>query len=285
MSGLEKVEDIIKKNEKKILENWIKAQLENIDTLRRDLISETDLRTESLNFLREFIKAIRLGIKEDISGPEYDKIREFLIKISRSRAVQGFTPSETATFVFSLKEALLPFMQEAYKTNVDELLRITTGMNNLLDKFGLLSFEEYSRGREEIIKEQADSLIEISLPVMKLWEDIVSVPIIGTLDSRRAKLVTENLLNKIVEFGYKYAIIDVSGVPIIDSQVANHLLKTIRAVKLLGANTIMTGIRPDVAQVLVELGIDLSEVSTNAVFAGGLEYAFNKLGYSIEKTR
>jgi len=285
MSGLEKIEDIIKKNEAKILKRWITLQLENIDTIRRDLISEADLRSESNNFLRDFTEAIKLGIKEDIAGPEYEKIRELLIKLSRNRATQGFTPTETATFVFSLKEALLPYVQEAYKTDVEELLRVTTGLNNLLDKLGLQSFEEYSRGRETLIKEQTESLIELSLPVMKLWEDIVSVPIIGTLDSRRAKLVTENLLNKIVKFGYKYAILDISGVPVIDSQVANHLLKTVRAVKLLGANTILTGIRPEVAQVLVELGIDLSEVITSAVFAGGLEHAFNKLGYTIEKTR
>jgi len=149
----------------------------------------------------------------------------------------------------------------------------------------LQSFEEYSRWREELITEQTESLIELSLPVMKLWEDIMSVPIIGILDSRRAKIITENLLSKIVEFGYKYAIIDISGVPIIDSKVANHLLKTVRGVKLLGADTILTGIRPDVAQVLVELGVDLSEVITKSVFAGGLEHAFKDLGYTVEKKR
>lgn len=285
MSGYDKVEDIIKKNEVKILKRWIALQLANIDTLRRDLISEADLRNESNNFLRNFTEAIKLGIKEDITGPEYEKVKEILIKISRNRAIQGFTPSETATFVFSLKEAILPYMQEAYKSDVEEMLTVTTGLNNLLDKLGLQSFEEYSKGRESVIRGQAESLIELSLPVMKLWEEIVTVPIIGTLDSKRAKIVTENLLNKIVEFGYKYAIIDISGVPIIDSQVANHLLKTVRGVKLLGANAILTGIRPDVAQVLVELGVDLSEVTTSAVFAGGLELAFNKLGYTVEKKR
>jgi len=260
-------------------------QLENIDTLRLDLISEADLRTDSTKILREFTLAIRLGISADIMNPEFDKVREFLTIISRNRAIQGFTPSETATFVFSLKEAILPYIQEAYKDNLETILATTTNINNLLDKFGLLSFEEYSKGREELIKEQTDSLIELSLPVIKLWEDIVAIPIIGILDSRRAKLVTDNLLNKIVEFGYKYAIIDISGVPIIDSKVANHLLKAVRGIRLIGADTILTGIRPDVAQVLVELGVDLSEVTTSAVFAGGLEIVFKKLGYTIEKKR
>lgn len=285
MSGIKNIEELIRKNESQILKRWIKLQLENIETLRNDLLSEADLRTESTNLLREFTLAIRFGIKKDIMSSEYSKVREILIKISRTRASQGFTPSETATFIFSLKEALLPFVQEAYKTNVEEMLEITTSINNLLDKFGLQSFEEFTRGREELIKEQIESIIELSLPVLKVWENIVSVPIIGTLDSRRAKLVTENLLNKIVEFGYKYAIIDISGVPIIDSQVANHLLKTVRGVKLLGAETILTGIRPDVAQVLVELGVDLSEVVTSAVFSGGLDHAFKQLGYTIEKKR
>jgi len=285
MSGIEKIEEVIRKNESKILKRWVKLQLQNIDTLRRDLISEADLRTESATFLQEFTSAIKFGIKEDITGSEYEKVREFLIKISRSRATKGFSPSETATFIFSLKEAILPLMQEVYRSDVDKMLTITTGMNNLLDKLGLQSFEEYSKGREELISEHAESLIELSLPVMKLWDEIISVPIIGTLDSRRAKLVTEALLNKIVEFGYKYAIIDISGVPIIDSQVANHLLKTVRGVKLLGANTILTGIRPEVAQVLVELGVDLSEVVTSAVFSGGIEHAFKQLGYTIEKKR
>jgi len=285
MSGIEKIEEVIRKNESKILKRWVKLQLQNIDTLRRDLISEADLSTESATFLQEFTSAIKFGIKEDITGSEYEKVREFLIKISRSRATKGFSPSETATFIFSLKEAILPLMQEVYRSDVDKMLTITTGMNNLLDKLGLQSFEEYSKGREELISEHAESLIELSLPVMKLWDEIISVPIIGTLDSRRAKLVTEALLNKIVEFGYKYAIIDISGVPIIDSQVANHLLKTVRGVKLLGANTILTGIRPEVAQVLVELGVDLSEVVTSAVFSGGIEHAFKQLGYTIEKKR
>jgi rsbT co-antagonist protein RsbR len=285
MSGIEKIEEVIRKNESKILKRWIKLQLGNIDTLRRDLISEADLRTESATFLQEFTLAIRFGIKKNITDSEYEKVREFLIQLWRRRAAQGFTPSETVTFLFSLKEAILPFIEESYKSDVDAMIENITGMNNILDKFGLQSFEEFTSGRDELIKEQADSIIELSLPVMKLWDDIVSVPVIGTLDSRRAKLVTESLLNNIVEFGYKYAIIDISGVPIIDSQVANHLLKTVRGVKLLGAKAILTGIRPEVAQVLVELGVDLSEVITSAVFAGGLEHAFKKLGYTIEKKR
>ena len=285
MSGLEKVEELLRNKEKDILESWIKAQLENISTMRRDLISNTDLRAESINFLREFTIAIKLGVTDDVTGPEYDKIREFLINISRSRALLGFTPSETATFVFSLKESILPYIQEEYKGDVDELLRVINGVSNLLDKLGLLSFEEYSKGREEVIKEQIESLIELSLPVMKLWDDILAVPIIGVLDSKRAKIITENLLNMIVEFGAKYAIIDITGVPMIDSQVANHLFKTIQAVRLLGADAVITGIRPDVAQTLVELGIDLGEVVTSAVLAGGLEHVFKKLGYTIEIKR
>jgi len=282
MVALERVEKLLKEKDKKILEFWIKNQLSST-SLRRDLIPEGKLREESIKFIDEFGRVIRLGNIEDISGNEYKEIKKHLQKLSRSRSVLGFSPSETASYIFSFKAALNPFMQDAYKDDPQKLTEEIVIINEILDKLGLFTFEEYMKGKEEIIKEQSISLLELSSPIVTLWDSVLAVPVIGILDSKRTQVIMENLLKKIVETGSRIAIIDITGVGIVDTQVANHLMKTVSAVKLLGAEAIVTGIRPEVAQTIVTLGVELGSIITKASLADGLKHAFKELQYKAEK--
>ena len=282
MVALERVEKLFKEKEKKILEAWIKNQLASTSG-RSKLIPEGKLREESIKFIDEFVRVIRLGNIEDISSNEYEEIKKHLQKLSRSRSVLGFSPSETASYIFSLKAALNSFMQEAYKDDPQKLTEDVVRINELLDKLGLFTFEEYMKGKEEIIREQSVSLLELSSPIVTLWESVLAVPVIGILDSKRTQVIMEDLLKKIVESGSRIAIIDITGVGIVDTQVANHLIKTVSAVKLLGAEAIVTGIRPEVAQTIVTLGVELGSVITKSSLADGLKYAFKELQYKVEK--
>jgi rsbT co-antagonist protein RsbR len=283
MASLEKVEKVFKKKEREILEFRMKNQLSSIGR-RKDLISDKQLREDSTFFLNEFIKAIRLGNIEDISGSEYDEIKKQLKKLSRNRAQLGLSASETATYIFSLKNTLFPYMQEAYKDEPFRLVKETSRINNLLDEFGLLTLEDYSKGREQIIKEQSETLLELSSPIITLWDNVLAVPVVGTLDSKRTQVIMENLLKMIVDRGSRIAIIDITGVGVVDTQVANHLLKTASAIKLLGAEAIVTGIRPEVAQTIVTLGVELGNIITKASLADGLRHAFRDLNYTVVKT-
>jgi rsbT co-antagonist protein RsbR len=282
MATIKSVQDLLRAKEKELLEAWMKAQLANL-TLREDLKSKSELRKESIEFLRQFVKAVSTGNLDDIEAPEYEKIIVLLKEVSRGRAELGFTPSETATYIFSLKDSILDFLLkefvgEARQLN-DEVIRIS----KLLDKLGLITFEEYAYGRENLIKEQQKSILELSSPIVKLWDNILAVPIIGILDSRRTQAIMENLLNLIVQTESKIAIIDITGVAVMDTLVTTHLLKTVSAVKLLGAEAMVTGIRPEVAQTIVHLGIDLNEVETRSTMADGLKLAFEKLGLNTVK--
>ncbi|MGA1871209.1 MAG: STAS domain-containing protein [bacterium] len=280
MSGIQKLEDLLKNKEKEILEAWMKAQLANI-TLREDLMDREELRKESIEFLRAFVRATGKGNLEDITVPEYKKIIEILRDISKKRVLKGFSPVETATFIFSLKDSLFPFLQEAYESDSTQLNIEVIRISKLLDRLGLITFEEFAEGRETIIKEQTESLLELSSPIVSLWEGILAIPIIGTLDSRRTQQIMEDLLKRIVDTGSRIAIIDITGVGIMDTLVATHLLKTASAVKLLGAEAIITGIRPDVAQTIVHLGVNLIGVITKASMAEGLRYGFEKTGIKV----
>lgn len=283
MVSLEKVEKVFKEKERNILESWMKKQISSIGR-RKDLISDKQLREDSTFFLSELIKAIRHGNIEDISGSEYYEIRKQLQKLSQSRALLGFSPSETSTYIFSLKNVLLQYMQDAYKDEPVRLLEETSRINNLLDKLGLLTFEEYSKGREKIIKEQSETMEELSSPIVTLWDNVLAVPVVGTLDSKRTQVIMEKLLKLIVDTGSRIAIIDITGVGVVDTQVANHLLKTVSAIKLLGAEAIVTGIRPEVAQTIVTLGVELGNIITKASLADGLRHAFRDLNYTVVKT-
>ena len=155
----------------------------------------------------------------------------------------------------------------------------------LLDRLGLFTTEVYQRSREEVIARQQQELLELSTPVVKLWEGVVAVPLIGTLDSARTQVVMENLLTRIVETGAQVAIIDITGVPTVDTLVAQHLIKTVAAARLMGAECIISGIRPQIAQTIVHLGVELENVTTKATLADAIAVALRGHGVRASPAR
>jgi rsbT co-antagonist protein RsbR len=205
--------------------------------------------------------------------------------VSISRARQGYTPRDTGFYVFSLKEALLQTIQQEMKDDPVSLYQISVQVNKLMDGFAITTFETFIQGREDVILRQTSEITEISTPVIRVWDGILALPIIGTLDSARTQVVMESLLQEIVESGSTIAILDISGVPAVDSLVAQHLIKTVSATKLMGAECIISGIRPEIAQTVVHLGIDLSHVVTKASMASALRHAFSVLKLEIKKVQ
>ena len=216
-----------------------------------------------------------------IDGPRWEPVRDFLSGLSRSRAEAGFSPSETAMFVFSLKQPLLARLSNELGDDPHGFIQIVWEMSALLDRLGLLTTEEYQKGRESVIARQQRDLIELSTPVVKLWDGVVAVPLIGTLDSERTQTVMESLLERIVETNSTMAIIDITGVPTVDTLVAQHLLKTVAAARLMGADCVISGIRPQIAQTIVHLGLTLSEVTTKATMADAIAHALDASGLRI----
>jgi len=272
------IASILKKHEKSILSEWLKYQLA-ATTLRADLMNENELRGQSKRFLELFSAAAQTG-RADLDAPQWKPVKEMLGDVSRSRATQGFSPSETATFVFSLKQPLFELLRKEI-SGADELADETWTLTLLLDKLGLHTTEMYQQSREAVISRQQQELLELSTPVVQLWENILALPLIGTLDSARTQVMMEALLEKIVEAGALVAIIDITGVPTVDTLVAQHLLKTVAAARLMGADCIISGIRPQIAQTIVHLGVDLTDVITKATLADAFVVALQKTGANI----
>jgi rsbT co-antagonist protein RsbR len=272
---------VFQKKKKNILESWIKFQLAD-ETLREDLMSNDDLRTQSDELLNSFVNNLSDSNIDDPTSSGFEPVIDILASISISRAKQGFSPRETGIYVFSLKDALLDILQQEIK-DPQELYLQSIKIGKLIDSFGIGTFETFIKGREEVILRQTDEITEISTPVIQVWEGILALPIIGTLDSARTQVVMENLLQKIVETGSSIAILDISGVPAVDSLVAQHLIKTVAATRLMGAECIISGIRPEIAQTVVHLGIDLSDVITKSSLASALKAAFTMLQLQVIK--
>jgi len=260
-----------------ILQEWLQQQLADQD-LRTDLISEAELRADSDRFLKVFSEAVQSGNLSDIQGPAYKPTLEMLEGFSSTRSHQGFTPSETATFVFSLKQPLFSALRKSGENDLVALVDNMLTADLLLDKLGLYTTEIYQRSRDEVIRRQQEEMLELSTPVVQLWEGIVALPLIGTLDSARTSIVMETLLQTIVDTRSELAIIDITGVPTVDTLVAQHLLKTVAAARLMGADCIISGIRPQIAQTMVHLQIDLSAVTTKATMAEALRFALKRSG-------
>jgi rsbT co-antagonist protein RsbR len=260
-----------------ILQEWLRQQL-SAENLRADLISEAELRTDSERFLNVLSDAVQSGNLSDILTLEYKPVLEVLERFSRSRGLQGFTPSETATFVFSLKQPLFKALRKSAGNDPAELVENMWAADILLDKLGLYTTEVFQQSREEVIRRQQDEMLELSTPVVQIWEGIVALPLIGTLDSARTSIVMESLLQTIVTTRSELAIIDITGVPTVDTLVAQHLLKTVAAARLMGADCIISGIRPQIAQTMVHLKIDLSAVTTKATMAEALRFALQRTG-------
>jgi rsbT co-antagonist protein RsbR len=273
---------LLQKNKKNILEDWMTRQLGDA-SLREDLMSNEDLREQSNELLNALLKNIT-DHTIDTQSAAFDEVNEIISGISISRARQGFTPRETGIYVFSLKEALQKALENEIKNDPQSLYNYSIQVNKMMDDLGIMTFETFIKGREEVILRQTSEITEISTPVIQVWEGILALPIIGTLDSARTQVVMENLLQEIVETGSTIAILDISGVPAVDSLVAQHLIKTVAATRLMGAECIISGIRPEIAQTIVHLGIDLSNIVTKASLASALKYSFGLLQIQVKRS-
>jgi rsbT co-antagonist protein RsbR len=273
---------MLQKKKKIILETWMQLQLADA-SLREDLMTNDDLRMQSEELLDILLKNLNDKTLSNVESPELEAVYDVIAGISISRARQGYSPRETGTFVLSLKDALLNVLQEELKDDGANLIIQVLRVNKLVDSLSIVAFETFIKGREEIILRQTDEITEISTPVIRVWDGILALPIIGTLDSQRTQVVMENLLQEIVETGSSIAILDISGVPAVDSLVAQHLIKTVSATRLMGAECIISGIRPEIAQTIVHLGIDLSGIVTKATLAAALRYAYTLLKLEVRK--
>jgi rsbT co-antagonist protein RsbR len=271
---------ILAEHQHQILEDWLGQQL-SAGTRRTDLIDPAALRSQSAAFLEAFEQALRLGAGHDILRPEWEKLRSTVAGISRQRAQMGFTTSETATFVLSLKQPLFERLREAAKADPKRLAEESWQLNLGLDAVALFVTEQYQKSREEVIMRQQQELLELSTPVVLLWDGILALPLIGTLDSARTQVVMESLLQEIVAQRATIAIIDITGVATVDTLVAQHLLKTVAAARLMGADCIISGIRPQIAQTIVHLGVELGDVGTKATLNAAFASALKRTGLAI----
>jgi rsbT co-antagonist protein RsbR len=265
---------------------WSRQLLATISGSARGRISAEELNEQVQHFLEVFIPAVQRSSADhkvdDISGSEWADVRSFLDDLSRRRVLAGFSSDETATFIFSLKRPLFDVLKEG-AASTEQYADDVWDATALLDKLGLHTVKTFQKAREEIINRQQQELLELSTPVVKLWEGILALPMIGTLDSARTQVVMESLLQKIVDTESQIAIIDITGVPTVDTLVAQHLLKTVTAIRLMGADCIISGVRPQIAQTIVHLGVDLQGVTTKANLADALALALKRTGVAFTK--
>jgi rsbT co-antagonist protein RsbR len=273
---------LLEKHKKNILEIWMNNQLSD-EGLREDLISNDDLRIQSEELISSLVKNLTGENLADLEADSWNPVIEILGGIAITRARQGFSPRETGKFIYTLKEAILEVLQRELQDPA-ELYKESLKINRVMDNLSIITFETFIKGREEVILRQTDEIAEISTPVIRVWDGILALPIIGTLDSSRTQIVMENLLQEIVDTGSSIAILDISGVPAVDSLVAQHLIKTVAATRLMGAECIISGIRPEIAQTVVHLGIDLSNIITKSSLASALAHAFKVLKLEVRRT-
>ncbi|WP_428662820.1 STAS domain-containing protein [Runella sp.] len=272
---------ILQQNKKTILDLWMKNQAVE-EGFRDYLLNNENQLEQSDELLTVLLNSLNDENFENIRSKEFDKIIDVLAGISVSRAKQGFSPRETGEYIFGLKDALLQVAQQEIK-DLTVLYQTILNISKLFDHLGIVTFETFIKGREDVIFRQTEEITEISTPVIRVWDGILALPIIGTLDSSRTQVVMENLLQEIVETGSQIAILDISGVPAVDSLVAQHLIKTVTATRLMGAECIISGIRPEIAQTVVHLGIDLSNIITKSTLASALKTAFTMLTLEVVK--
>jgi len=271
--------EIISRNESQIRDEWMRDMSNSVQ--RSDLISKTEIDEQCRTLLAAIVNGVRVSGTAETSGSGWNTARDYLQEISASRARQGFSPSEVATFVLSLKRPLFGAIRRDLAKNQDLLFETVWATTELLDSLALLTTDAFIAAREELISRQQQELLELSTPVVKLWDGILALPIIGTLDSARTQVVMENLLQTVVATNSKYAIIDITGVPTVDTLVAQHLLKTITAARLMGAECIISGVRPQIAQTIVHLGINLEDVITKAKLSDAFALALQRSGRTV----
>lgn len=268
MSAAGYTELFVKLNEDDVLAAWERRLSGPI----RAQATPDQLRSELTALYRAFVAGLSSG--DGTRSGAFDEARALLSELSTIRARRGFSPTETASSVFSLKEALFEVMGEGGSNQQLDLSRA-------IDDLGLFTFEQFAAARETVILNQTEQLLELSTPVVKLWDGVLAVPLVGTLDSARTQVVMETLLQMLVDTGSAHAIIDITGVAAVDTQVAQHLLKTVVAARLMGAECIISGIRPQIAQTVVALGIEFGDIPTKASLADALRHVLSQAGYDI----
>jgi len=276
--------EILRKHEADLLSGWLREQQAGIGH-RRELISDRELESQSREFLGLLRAAAQDGDATQAStAPEWAAVRDLLGGMSLSRSLQGFTPAETATFVLSLKAPLFLKIRDELGRDSSHLFDELRRAGDLIDRLGLYTTEVYQKGREDVIHRQQQDMLELSTPVVKLWDGVLALPMIGTLDSSRTQVVMESLLQRIVETGAEVAILDITGVPTVDTLTAQHLIKTVTAARLMGADCIISGIRPQIAQTIVHLVVDLGDVITKATLADAFSVALQRLGLTVVRS-
>ncbi|PZW64546.1 rsbT co-antagonist protein RsbR [Pseudomonas sp. URMO17WK12:I1] len=270
----------ISNNQAQLLGEW-RSGLEASGATRN--LKEQDLQQQTSEFLQLTLAALESDSGSNIATPGWEKVRQFLERLSASRALLGHDSHQTAAFIFALKGPLFALLQRHYREQPEAQAQQLLDVSELFDNLGMHTIRTFQKSREAVIKRQQEELLELSTPVVKLWDGILALPMIGTLDSQRTQVVMESLLQRIVETGSEIAIIDITGVPTVDTLVAQHLLKTVTAIRLMGADCIISGIRPQIAQTIVHLGLDLQGVSTKANLADALKLALSRLGVSLDK--
>jgi rsbT co-antagonist protein RsbR len=273
----------LRKHQKKILGEWVQTLHGDSADSKKARISPQELNVQAEEFLQLLTAVVAGGGLEDHGTPQFKALQDFLESLSRSRVQQGFSSAETATFIFSFKKPLFAALRAEAGGNADLLAEEIWTATQVLDDLGLVTVSTYQRAREEVINRQQQEMLELSTPVVKLWDGILGLPMIGTLDSARTQIVMESLLHKIVETGSQIAIIDITGVPTVDTLVAQHLLKTVTAIRLMGADCIISGVRPQIAQTIVHLGVDLQGVTTKANLADALALALKRTGNTLTR--
>jgi rsbT co-antagonist protein RsbR len=278
---MSKLAEMINKQKDAIRADWLKQM--STAVRRADLISNEEMESQSRELMDAIAAGARSGDVTNIDGPAWDQTRDMLSAISTSRAKQGFTTSDTATFVLSLKQPIFNAVRRENASDPTALFDDIWKITLLVDKLALVTADAFQSTRENLIARQQEELMELSTPVVKLWDGILALPIIGTLDSARTQVVMESLLQAVVQTNSRVAIIDITGVPTVDTLVAQHLLKTITAARLMGADCIISGVRPQIAQTIVHLGIDLAGVITKAKLADAFALALQRTGQTVTK--
>jgi rsbT co-antagonist protein RsbR len=277
-----RIATILQKYEDDLVKEWIK-EMRSSGSSKEARIAETEVFSQAKEFIGLLQQAVQSGNLTEFNRGEWVSVSQFLDGISRSRVQQGFAADETATFILSFKKPLFARLRAELSKDLESLADETWTATQLLDQLGLMSVRSFQKSREEVINRQQEEMLELSTPVVKLWDGILALPMIGTLDSARTQVVMESLLQRIVDTGSEIAIIDITGVPTVDTLVAQHLLKTVTAIRLMGADCIISGVRPQIAQTIVHLGVDLQGVTTKASLADALRVALKQAGFAIAK--
>jgi rsbT co-antagonist protein RsbR len=281
MAAQETIAGLIARHRETIQRQWLKELAAQIGGSSKARLSRADIDRQASEFLDELVAALSNAQSNDISKPEWANVRAFLEQLSRARVQAGFASDETASFIFSLKRAVFDAVMADSGRSSKQIASDLWSATELLDQLGLHTVKSFQRGREELISRQQDEMMEMSTPVIKLWDGILAIPLIGTLDSARTQVVMESLLRRIVETESQIAIIDITGVPTVDTLVAQHLIKTVTALRLMGADCIVSGVRPQIAQTIVHLGVDLQNVATKATLADALRLALKRTGVTL----